>query len=236
MKVNKGGEKIVLTQMEISPFCDKVRRVLHYKGLSYSTREVKVVELNFLKRLAPTGKVPILDYGNERLWDSTDICLSLETRHPSPALLPEDADECADVLLLEDWADETLYFFEMTMRFVWPDHQAHWSRELARSDLGIVRALAPMLVPKLTKTIVGHQGTGRKSREQILRDLDRLFGALAQRISRTGFCVGNALTLADISVASQIHCIQGATEGARAVEAHPVLSEWKHRVDAATLA
>lgn len=235
MKVNKQGENIVLTQMEISPFCDKVRRALHYKGLPYSTREVKVVQLSFLKRLAPTGKVPILDYGSERIWDSTDICLSLEAKHPSPSLLPSDPQDRADVLLLEDWADETLYFFEMTMRFTWPDDQARWSRELARFDLPVVRKLAPLLVPRLTKTIVGHQGTGRKSREQILRDLDRLFGALAQRISKTGFCVGTALSLADISVASQIHCIQGATDGARAVDAHPVLADWKQRIDAATL-
>lgn len=235
MKVKDAEENIVLTQMEISPFCDKVRRTLYYKGLRYSTREVKVVQLSFLKRLAPTGKVPILDYGSERLWDSTDICLALEARHPSPALVPQDAQEHADVLLLEDWADETLYFFEMTMRFAWPDDQVRWSRELARFDLPIVRKLAPLLVPRLTKTIVDHQGTGRKSREQILRDLDRLFGALAQRISTTGFCVGNSLSLADISIASQIHCIQGSTEGARAVAAHPGLADWKRRVDAATL-
>ncbi|NGY06786.1 glutathione S-transferase family protein [Solimonas terrae] len=235
MKVNSSRENIVLTQMEISPFCDKVRRTLHYKGLAYSTREVKLIELSFLKRLAPTGKVPILDYGSERLWDSTDICLALEARHPAPALLPEDPRDRADALLLEDWADETLYFFEMTMRFVWPDDQGRWSRELARFDIPVVRSLAPMLVPRLTKTIVGHQGTGRKTREQILLELDRLFGALALRISKTGFCVGSALSLADISVASQIHCIQGSSQGARSVDAHPELADWKRRIDAATL-
>ena len=234
MKVKKRSE-FVLTQMEISPFCDKVRRVLHYKGLSYTTREIGVAGISFLKRFAPTGKVPILEYGDTRIWDSTDICLALERMHPSPSLLPKDELECADVLLLEDWADETLYFFEMLMRFSWPDDQKRWSLELARRDNAVVRSLAPFLVPKLVTKQVTFQGLARKDRMHVLRDLERLLDALTTRISRGGWCVGGAMTLADIAVAAQLHCIQGSGEGAKAIAARPVLSEWKAKVDAATL-
>ncbi|WP_043113970.1 glutathione S-transferase family protein [Solimonas soli] len=234
MKVNTRGE-IVLTQMEISPFCDKVRRVLHYKGLNYSTREVKVAEISFLKRHAPTGKVPILDYGERRIWDSTDICLALEDLHPMPALIPSDKRARADVMLIEDWADETLYFFEMTMRFAWPDDRARWSLELAKRDLPAVRMLAPFLVPRLTRKIVDFQGLGRKSRAHVLRDLNRLLDSLTVRVADTGYCVGHTITLADISVAAQIHCINGSTEGAAAINARPDLAAWKKRIDDATM-
>lgn len=226
---------IVLTQMEISPFCDKVRRVLHYKRVPFATREVQIARLGRLRKLAPPGKVPILDCGTERIWDSTDICLWLEQRYPEPALLPSDPALRADVLLLEDWADESLYFFEMTMRFVWKDEQRYWSRELTKHDSGPVRALSPYLVPRLTGTITRHQGLARKDRGQILRDLRRLFSALDTRVSPRGFCVGDRLTLADIAAAAQIHCITGIQAGRDVLAEYPALAQWKQRVDEATL-
>ncbi|HBO3353868.1 TPA: glutathione S-transferase family protein [Pseudomonas aeruginosa] len=227
-------DKAVLIQMGISPFCDKVRRVLHYKGIAFSTQEVQVARLGTLRKLVPTGKVPILDYAGRRLYDSTDICLELERLRPQPALLPENPALRAEVLLLEDWADESLYFFEMTMRFVWPDENQHWSRQLTRHDNALVRFLSPWLVPRLTRTVAGHQGTGRKSREQVLGDLRRLFGALQVRIERNGYCVGEQLTLADIAVACQLHCITDVAAGRELLEQFPLLAEWKTRVDVAT--
>ena len=226
--------EIVLTQMEISPFCDKVRRVLHYKGLAYTTREVGLMELPFLKRKAPTGKVPVIEYAGKKLWDSTDICMQIEQDYPERPLLPSDPLQRADTLLLEDWADETLYFFEMTMRFAWPEQSAHWSRVIAKRDPAWVRALAPLIVPRLIKTTTGHQGTGRKDREHILRDLHRLLGALETRIDAGGFCVGGEITLADIAIASQLHCVQGSSLGAEAIEQHKSVALWKHCVDALT--
>jgi len=221
--------------MEISPFCDKVRRVLHYKGLAYTTVEIKVADISFLKRRAPTGKVPILDYGSRRIWDSTDICLALEELHPDPVLVPTDPRERADVMLLEDWADETLYFFEMTMRFTWPDERTKWSLELAKRDAAPVRALAPFLVPRITTKTVGFQGLGRKDRVHVMRDLARLLDALEARLAATGYCVGDSITLADIAIASQIHCIGGTREGADAIALRPAIVAWKQRIDAATL-
>jgi len=227
-------DKAVLIQMGISPFCDKVRRVLHYKGIPFTTREVQVARLGALRKLAPTGKVPILEYAGQRVYDSTDISLWLEELHPQPALLPEDPALRAEVLLLEDWADESLYFFEMTMRFVWRDENRHWSRQLTRHDNALVRFLSPWLVPRLTGTIAGHQGIGRKRREQVLGDLRRLFAALQVRIEGSGYCVGEHLSLADIAVASQLHCITDVAAGRALLAQFPLLAEWKARIDAAT--
>lgn len=232
--MNDAAPQIVLTQMEISPFCDKVRRVLCFKRLAYEARDIRVLQISALPKMASNGKVPILDYDGHRICDSTDISLWLEQRHPSPALVPSEPRARADTLILEDWADESLYFYEMTMRFVWPDDRTRWGRELARHDMWPVRMLAPLLVHRLSRTIAGHQGAGRRSRQQILEELHRLFGALESRIGTQGFCVGDALTLADISVAAQVHCIQGSSDGARLVAEHAVLANWKERVDALT--
>src|SRR3546814_18590204 len=78
--------EIVLHQLEISPFCDKVRRVLAVKGLDYKVHNVPMAELGKLKRLSPAGKVPILELDGVVLHDSSDICRALESYAPSPAL------------------------------------------------------------------------------------------------------------------------------------------------------
>ena len=46
--------------------------------------------------------------------------------------------------------------------------------------------------------------------------------------------MGDALTLADISVFAQFFCIRGAEEGAAAIEKAPSVVRWMARVDEAT--
>ena len=56
----------------------------------------------------PLGKVPYIEDGDVRLFDSTVINEYLEDRYPSPALLPTDAVARARVRELEQFADEAL--------------------------------------------------------------------------------------------------------------------------------
>ena len=70
---------LVLHQFEVSPFCDKVRRVLHYKRKPYETREVPPTEtLTRLRRLNPVGKVPVLEHGDVTVSDSSAISRYLD--------------------------------------------------------------------------------------------------------------------------------------------------------------
>jgi hypothetical protein len=52
---------ITLYQFEVSPFCDKIRRVLHWKKQPYEVHEVSLWQaLTQLRRLNPAGKLPCL--------------------------------------------------------------------------------------------------------------------------------------------------------------------------------
>ena len=53
-------------------------------------------------------QVPVLVDGDVVLADSSAIARHLEQREPSPALIPGDVREAAQVQLIEDWADTTL--------------------------------------------------------------------------------------------------------------------------------
>ena len=107
---------ITLHQFQVSPFCDKVRRILHWKGLEYRIREVPLVRAQAIRRINPTGKLPCLEHDGTFVADSTDIAYYLEERFPEPPILPEDPAERALCHVLDDWADESLYFYEMFLR------------------------------------------------------------------------------------------------------------------------
>src|SRR4249919_506362 len=102
--------RIALYDWPVSPFCMKVRAVLEYKGLPYEKRPALSHATEIFKR-SKVGKVPALDIDGELIVDSTDICHELERRFPEPSVLPNDPRDRARSHALEDWTDESLYFF-----------------------------------------------------------------------------------------------------------------------------
>jgi glutathione S-transferase len=228
---------ITLYQFEISPFCDKVRRILHVKGQSYEVREIPVSQsLRSVPRVNRIGKLPCLDHDGHRVADSTDIALYLEEKFPEPPLLPSAAEERARCLLLEDWADESLYFYEMTLRFTIPHNARRFVPRLVAHDPPWFQRVAGRAVPFLMRRVTRGQGVGRKPRDMLLRDVERHVATLAGLLGDRSWLVGERLSLADIAVFAQLACIRGADEGAKLVEAQTAVGAWMARVDQATAA
>jgi glutathione S-transferase len=228
---------IDLYQFEISPFCDKVRRILHVKGLPYRTHDISMqAAVTQSSKVNPTGKLPALRDGDRSIGDSTDIALYLESTYPDPALLPSDPRRRALVLALEDWADESLYFYEIYLRFAVGRNAEKWVPVLTAGDSDLVQRAARIVIPRHMKGILAKQGLGRKSYEQVLRDMERHADTMVGLLEEGPWLVGDRLTLADIAVFAQWFCIRGAAEGAKAVAARPVLAAWMDRVDEATAA
>jgi len=226
---------ITLYEFEISPFCDKIRRVLHWKKQPYEVHEVSLWQaLTQLRRLNPAGKLPCLEHDGRFVADSSEIALHLEERFPTPPLLPEDPVQRALCHVLEDWADESLYFYEMRLRFGTRENAKRWLPVLAAHDAAPFRALAPRILPRIFAWQLRQQGIGRKSTAAVLADLERHLSAVATLLDGREFLVGDALTLADISVFAQLFCIRGSAEGALAIEKEPSVVAWMGRIDEAT--
>ncbi len=225
---------ITLYQFEISPFCDKVRRVLHVKGQPYTIREVKLSEAGRLRQISPTGKYPVIDHDGRLITDSTDIARHLERAFPAPRLVPADPAAAALVHVLEDWADESLYFFEMTMRLMWPENAKRWVPVLLKEEGALFRMIGPRMVPKVVAKQSKAQGTGRKTQTQIIADIERHADALVLMLGGRSYLVGDALTLADISVFVQLFCIDGTPEGKAVIDARAPLRAWMTRIDRET--
>ncbi len=95
-----------------SRFSCKVKVVLEEKGLSYRTHNVPAEMLGTkppeLLARHPLGKVPYIEDGEFRLFDSTVINEYLEERYPEPALMPKATTERALVRKLEQFGDEAV--------------------------------------------------------------------------------------------------------------------------------
>jgi len=226
---------LLLYQFEVSPFCDKIRRVLHYKRKPFETREVPPTEtLTRLRKLNPVGKVPVLQHGDELVWDSSDIARYLDRVFPDPPLYPSGARERALCHFIEDWADESLYFFELWLRFGPTGNAADWSERASLSEPPLVRRAVHFAMPTLMRNVLKGQGLGRKPAERVLADLELHLNAITEWLGNDDWLVGDRLTLADIAVCAQLSCAGETGEGAALIASQPKLQAWMERVDGAT--
>ncbi len=98
-----------LYQFEASHYSEKVRLVLDYKQLPYSTIEVTpgLGQID-LYRLSGQRQVPVLKDGDEVVPGSSAIAHYLERKYPERPLIPADAKQKGLCLMMEAWADESI--------------------------------------------------------------------------------------------------------------------------------
>ena len=219
---------VVLHQWEISPFCQKVARMLQFKGIAYRTVDYNGVLGAKVPMLSKAGKVPVLDIDGQRIQDSTRIARYLDDAYPDlPRLYPADPLQKAYVELWEDWSDELLYFYEVHFRVSDADALDH---AVEMSAKGRPKHEIYLLKPLLKATLnlqLKMQGTGRMATQDIeaefIRHLERIELVLAQ----TGWLVGEGKTLADIAVGSQLlEIVRTSKIWGTKIKAYPSIAQW----------
>jgi glutathione S-transferase len=223
---------ITLYQFEISPYADKVRRALRWKGLDFETHEIRLTRRNRYRQLSPTGKFPVIVHDGQTIVDSTDILRFLDARFPEKPLRPDDPRDAALATILEDWADESLYFFDLTMR-PWPQNRAWFVNDLlAHEPPGLVRTLLAGAIPGAIAKLAKSHGLGRKSEATVVADLAALYDALETLVSGADWLAGPRLSGADLSVRAMVNVLDRTVEAAALRKTRPALDAWCRRVDA----
>ena len=226
---------ITLYQFSTSPFTEKVRRALNYKGLGFEVHEVaraKVAGGDY-KHVSPTGKFPAIQDGDRAVWDSTDIVRHLEQAHGGPPLIPSSPRDAALAHAIEEWADESLYFYEMTMRLTWEHNLDAALDEFAQSLPSVPKPQLKTMIVQATTQLTQAQGVGRKPREQVVADVERHFQALDALLDGREWLVGDAVSVADLAVIAQVNALRYAEEAETALGRTNHVFGWLDRVNAA---
>ncbi|WP_268893919.1 glutathione S-transferase family protein [Sphingorhabdus sp. 109] len=217
----------------MSPFVTKVKAATAYKRLPFKHREY--VGIAELRKLNPqTGKVPIALFGTDVLFDSSLILRRLDAQQPSPPLIAEDPATAARQYLLEDWSDESLYWYVQALR--WSDKNE--PRTLAENRKFVpapLRLFAKPILRRLVGKQPQAQGLGRLPEEMLIAELALRLGNLVTLLARDPFFHADRPSVADFAIYGvSTTGFSGATpEFAEAFASRPALVEWRSRMDAA---
>ncbi len=220
---------IVLHQWEMSPFCNKVRRCLKHKGLAFEVVDYNGLMAQKVGKLSKVGTLPVMDYDGERVPDSAAIVRFLEEKHPAPALIPADAVARASAHVWEDWAAQSLYFFEIYFRMLVPAARERALELITRGRPGyerpIVRAVIKRRYPKKLRA----QGLGRLPPDEVERQFFGHVDALEVLLGTRTWLAGDALSIADVSVAAQIDEVLRTSDLAGRIRERKAVMAWLER-------
>lgn len=181
---------LVVYGMKGSPFVRKVLVVLAEKNLPYDFEMASPFPApDWFVEMNPAKRIPVLrdrTVGTEgaagTIPDSSAICAYLERKYPQPAVYPTNHFDYGRALWLEEYADT-----ELAMRV----------------GLGLFR---PLVMAKM----FGKEPDIERARKTVTQDLPPLFDYLEKSLGGGTFLVGNALSIADIAVATQLVNLQHA--------------------------
>lgn len=225
---NEQAPEITLYDWSPSPFCIKVRAILRHKGLAYR-RLPALQHRREIARLGGTGKVPLLLMAGEAFADSTEIAHALERRFPSPPIVPRALRDHALCHALEDWADESLYFFGLYYHWHEPAGRARVSSYFGKTLLGWL-AFRPYLA-KIERQLHG-QGMSRKSPEQIYVELHRTLASIEGMLTDRSYLLGDGPFLCDFALMGQLVYLQRAPVTSNLLERWPATQHFLHRMKA----
>lgn len=220
-------EQLVFWDFPSSPFCVKVRALLNWKGVRFQAVDPLQPGRWLQLQRRGVGKVPALEIDGRFVTDSTDIAHELERLYPARPVLPADPRHRAANHLLEDWADEGLYFIGLYFLWLHPANRANVAQLFGRDLLG--RMAYRLYLARITRQVRG-QGTGRKPPEQIEADLQRHLDAAQAMLDGRRFLLGDEPLLCDFALFGQLSFLLRSAASHGFIKARPVLMRYVDRM------
>lgn len=185
--------------LSLSPYCAKVQLALKLKKVPF---EVK--NLLFADRVNPRKKLPYVHWGDRHLEDSTAIVEVIDAEGEGPSLFPSDRRLRAEADLLEDWADESLYWHGVHAKFADDQNWALLLPEFKKHFPAMLKPLGPTVARRQTLAKLDGQGLSRRDPTLIKREFLRHLDSLDARLEGHAWLVGDALSIADVAVTAML--------------------------------
>ena len=172
---------LVIYGSPLSPFVRKVAGVCLLKDVPHEIEAINVfAPPPWFRDISPMKRIPVLrdrsvaEEGTAgTIPDSSAICAYIEKKHSAPALYPEDPMAYGEALFIEEFADTSLAM---------------------AGGLGIFR-------PIFFAVSKGEEPGLDKARDAWANQLPAIFDVLEARLAGRAFFAGDALSIADITVA-----------------------------------
>lgn len=214
--------ELILHHYPNSPFSEKVRLVLGYKGLAWKSVHIPVI-MPKPDVVALTGgyrRTPFLQVGADIYCDSALICDFLDSLAPQPALYPQAAG--AQARMLAQWADSTLFWTAVpyTMQ---PAGLAH-----------IFAGMPPEGVKAFAADRAAFRGNALRLSLPELTGHLRVYLDWIEGMFADGrpFVTGSAPSVADFAIYHAIWFVRRAPPVANILDPCPRLADWFSRMQA----
>lgn len=218
----------------VSPFVVKVIAAAAYKQLEYTHHAYMTVREVY--KVSPiTGRIPVVSFDGEMVYDSTFITRRFDEIQPEKPLLSSDPKLRAKQRMLEDWSDESLYWYMMGLR--WVKENAH--RSVKQNSKYLPSVLRPVAGP-LFRNFIGSrtraQGFGRLPYRVLIGELGERLDDLVVILDDQTYFFGETPCVADFAIYGQMST--GMEDGvtpdfAEQVQQRSSLMDWQKRVSGA---
>ncbi len=193
-----------LWHFQISHFCEKARWALDYKGIAHKRT---ILAASYIGRaLFRTGKptLPILVLDGQYISDSTRIIETLEARWPEVPLYPEDPVERKRALALEDFFDEHLghQFRAAALMGAFQEDPQFIARFATMGLSDNYRRVFRALVPIFTPFYRARHNISEATAESGAKEVEAVMDRIQAELQPSGYLVGDAFSVADLTAAS----------------------------------
>jgi len=217
-----GTSDLILHHYAGSPFSEKVRLVLGYKGLAWLSVTVPVVcpKPDVVALTGGYRRTPFLQIGADIYCDSALMCRVIEARAPVPSLYPREAGGMAEILA--QWADSDLFWAAIPYTM----QPAGAAAIFAGAPPQVAQAFA---ADRAAMTAGMYRPSARDATAALQSYLGRLERMLADG---RAFLCGAAPSIADFAVAQSLWFIRRAPPVAGILAPFERLAAWYERVAA----
>jgi glutathione S-transferase len=195
---------VVLHQWEMSPFCNKTRRCLNHKGIAFSVQNYNGLLAARASALSKVGKLPVVDWDGQRIQDSSRIAHFLDEQIASNPLYPKDPQERASAVIWEDWAGQSLYFYEIYFRMLDPASLERGLDLISEGRPRWERSVLKFIFKRRYPRKLREQGLARQDRADVEKQWFELLDALDTLLDEREYLGGASVSIGDLSVAAQI--------------------------------
>ncbi|MEL6177419.1 MAG: glutathione S-transferase family protein [Myxococcota bacterium] len=199
-----------LYQFPHSHFSEKARWALDWKRLPFKKIDLtRGPHARITRRYGPETTVPVLvDEDGTAIQDSTAILDYLEATYPNAPLSPNDPQDAAEALRLEEFFDDTLGHHTRRFAYAALIDRPDVLRFIWLQGRGPLMRLAfPLLFrlikPRMVKRLKLGPGAADESEAELFRAMD----VIDERLASSDYLVGDRFTRADLTAAALLSLI-----------------------------